>query len=174
MAGIRGHRAGRRRPSKPTPAPCKPAYSVSDPHIICCARSREPQRREHRQSFASPGPAAPGVIDPGTGQPAKNESGPPPIARKRTSLNAGITHVGANPSAPLPLLLRRLRDKVLLIHEYMRGPVGGLARGGHGVISRELDVCHARVAMVLVPLPRAGGIGLFPRNRIRLLGAGRF
>ena len=33
MAGIRGHRAGRRRPSKPTPAPCKPAYSVSDPHI---------------------------------------------------------------------------------------------------------------------------------------------
>ena len=33
MAWIRGLRAGRRRPSKPTPAPCKPTYSVSDPHI---------------------------------------------------------------------------------------------------------------------------------------------
>lgn len=33
MAETRGLRAGRRRPSKPAPAPCKPTYSVSDPHI---------------------------------------------------------------------------------------------------------------------------------------------
>ena len=32
----------------------------------------------------------------------------------------------------LPLFLCKLRNKILLIHEYMRGLVGGLARGGMG------------------------------------------
>ena len=93
------------RPGKPAPAPRKLAHNVSDSHIYVAlaARNRNagyadrPSPLPARRRPEQPGSSA---FGPGTGPPAKNASSPLPIARKRAALNAGITYVGANSSAP--------------------------------------------------------------------------
>ena len=79
MAGIRGLRAGRRRASKPAPVPCKPTYSVSDPHIYVALEAGN--RNAGSADKLSPLPAQrrpeqPGspAFGPDTGPPAKTKA----------------------------------------------------------------------------------------------------
>ena len=81
------------RPGKPAPASRKPAYSASDPHIYVAHETRNhivgcadrPSPLPARRRPERPGSPA---FGPDTGPPAKDESGPLPIARKRAALDA--------------------------------------------------------------------------------------
>ena len=97
------------RPGKPAPAPRKSAYSASNPHTYAALEARN--RNAGYADRPSPLPARRRPEQPGspafghdTGSTAKDESGPLPIARKRTALNAGITCADANSSAPLTFI----------------------------------------------------------------------
>ena len=88
-----GHQGRPPRSGKPAPAPRRPAHSVSDPHIYVVLEAGN--RNAGYADRPSPLPAKrrperPGLpaFGPDTGPPAKDESGPPPIARKRAALDA--------------------------------------------------------------------------------------